>query len=88
MTRILTSPWVTALLSAVIYLGATVAFWKNPERPADFRSRGGGVLGDLGPRGDPAARDPVMRQVESSTLRGNASPVFWAATVLAAGLLL
>jgi flagellar motility protein MotE (MotC chaperone) len=34
MIRLLTSSWMTALLSAVIYLGATVAFWKSPARPA------------------------------------------------------
>jgi flagellar motility protein MotE (MotC chaperone) len=33
MTKLLTSTWMTALLSAVIYLGATVAFWKTPNPP-------------------------------------------------------
>jgi flagellar motility protein MotE (MotC chaperone) len=30
MTKLLTSTWMTVLLSAVMYLGATVAFWKTP----------------------------------------------------------
>jgi flagellar motility protein MotE (MotC chaperone) len=33
MTRILTSTWMTALLSAVIYLGVTVLCWKTPKPP-------------------------------------------------------
>ncbi|HZM01860.1 MAG TPA: hypothetical protein VFC44_02455 [Candidatus Saccharimonadales bacterium] len=30
MIKLLTTPWMTMLLSAVIYLGATLAFWKTP----------------------------------------------------------
>ena len=33
MIKLLTSPWMTALVSVVVYLGATVAFWKTPARP-------------------------------------------------------
>ena len=33
MTKLLTSTWMTATLSALIYLGATVAFWKTPTPP-------------------------------------------------------
>lgn len=33
MIRLLTSNWTTALLGAVVYLFATVAFWKTPVRP-------------------------------------------------------
>ena len=34
MIKLLTSNWAAALAGAVVYLMATVAFWKTPERPA------------------------------------------------------
>jgi flagellar motility protein MotE (MotC chaperone) len=34
MIKLLTSPWTTALVSVVFYLGATVAFWKTPTPPS------------------------------------------------------
>jgi len=34
MIKLLTSPWTTALVSVVFYLGATVAFWKTPAHPS------------------------------------------------------
>lgn len=33
MIKLLTSNWTAALLGAVVYLVATVAFWKTPARP-------------------------------------------------------
>jgi len=33
MIKLLTSPWMTALVSVAAYLGATVAFWKTPTPP-------------------------------------------------------
>src|SRR5580698_3888671 len=33
MIKLLTSNWTSALLGAVVYLLATVAFWKTPVRP-------------------------------------------------------
>jgi flagellar motility protein MotE (MotC chaperone) len=30
MTKLLTSSWMTVIISGVLYLGATVAFWKTP----------------------------------------------------------
>jgi flagellar motility protein MotE (MotC chaperone) len=33
MIKLLVSPWMTALVSVVIYAGATVAFWKTPVPP-------------------------------------------------------
>ncbi len=33
MIKLLTSNWMTALIGAVVYLLATVAFWKTPVRP-------------------------------------------------------
>jgi flagellar motility protein MotE (MotC chaperone) len=32
MIKLLTSTWMTVLISAVVYFGATVAFWKTPVR--------------------------------------------------------
>lgn len=40
MIKMLTSTWMTVLLSSVIYLGATVAFWKTP---AVVRANTGGA---------------------------------------------
>ena len=34
MIKLLTSPWTTALVSVIAYLGATVAFWKTPTPPS------------------------------------------------------
>jgi flagellar motility protein MotE (MotC chaperone) len=34
MIKLLTSPWTTALVGVVLYLGATVACWKTPAHPA------------------------------------------------------
>jgi len=34
MIKLLTSPWTTALVSVLVYLGATVAFWKTPTHPS------------------------------------------------------
>lgn len=34
MIKLLTSPWMTTLVSVVVYLGATVAFWKTPALPS------------------------------------------------------
>src|SRR5271163_1912451 len=31
MTKLLTSSWMTVVISGVLYLGATVAFWKTPK---------------------------------------------------------
>ncbi|HZQ48081.1 MAG TPA: hypothetical protein VFC07_13775 [Verrucomicrobiae bacterium] len=33
MTKLLTSPWMTLPVSAIVYLAATVAFWKTPALP-------------------------------------------------------
>jgi len=33
MIKLLVSPWATALISAVMYFGATVVFWKTPTLP-------------------------------------------------------
>jgi len=33
MMKMLFSPWTTTLVSAIVYLGATVAFWKTPALP-------------------------------------------------------
>ena len=33
MIKLLTSPWTATAVSVVIYLGATVAFWKTPAVP-------------------------------------------------------
>ena len=33
MLKLLVSPWTTALVSVLVYLGATVAFWKTPTPP-------------------------------------------------------
>src|ERR1700710_1238700 len=33
MTKLLTSSWMTAVISAVLYLGSTVLFWKTPVPP-------------------------------------------------------
>lgn len=33
MIKLLASPWTTALVSVVVYLAATVAFWKTPALP-------------------------------------------------------
>ncbi|HZQ48494.1 MAG TPA: hypothetical protein VFC07_15870 [Verrucomicrobiae bacterium] len=38
MIKLLTSNWTTALVGVVVYLSATVAFWKTPVRPPGFGS--------------------------------------------------
>ena len=51
MIKILTSTWMTALIGAVIYLLATVAFWKTPLPPPKHAALGGsaGFIGQTGP---------------------------------------
>jgi len=39
MTKLLTSSWMTAVISAVLYLGATVAFWKTPVLAPDAATK-------------------------------------------------
>lgn len=45
MTKLFTSPWMTVPVGAIIYVAATLAFWKVPPAPA--------------PAGDPAPKASV-----------------------------
>jgi len=40
MTKTLTSPWMTALIGAVVYLASTVLLWQTPKIPVDALKRG------------------------------------------------
>ena len=58
MTKLLTSNWMTLPVSVIVYLAATVAFWKTPraaETPgrAGLHGQAGAVMGIQKSRGRP-----------------------------------
>jgi flagellar motility protein MotE (MotC chaperone) len=53
MIKLLVSPWATALVSVLVYAGATVAFWKTPAPPPPAPAASGAAVEKLnGPSWD------------------------------------
>ena len=52
MMKILQSTWMTVVISAVVYFGATLAFWKTPVRARTTAADAGVNLTKFGPSWD------------------------------------
>jgi flagellar motility protein MotE (MotC chaperone) len=49
MKKMLTSTWMTLIISAIVYLGATVLFWKMPTKVSAREIDGASAPGKSGP---------------------------------------